>query len=74
MRLGEALALKWSDVDLEAKDEEGSIVGEIRLRAYRLALEVYEVSLPPEHPPAQMARRGLQLALEQRSHPTTCRQ
>jgi integrase len=33
MRLGEALALKWSDVDLGARDADGETVGEIRLRA-----------------------------------------
>jgi integrase len=32
MRVGEVLALKWSDVDLEAIDD-GKVVGEIRLRA-----------------------------------------
>jgi integrase len=32
-RRGEALGLKWSDVDLEATDHEGRTVGEIRLRA-----------------------------------------
>lgn len=32
-RRGEALALKWADVDLEALDSQGNVVGEIRLRA-----------------------------------------
>jgi integrase len=32
-RRGEALALKWASVDLEAKDHEARTVGEIRLRA-----------------------------------------
>lgn len=33
MRFGEVLALKWSDVDLDARDQDGRVVGEIRLRA-----------------------------------------
>ncbi len=32
-RRGEALGLTWADVDLDAKDEHGRVVGEIRLRA-----------------------------------------
>jgi len=32
-RLGEALTLRWSDVDLEALDADGVKVGELRLRA-----------------------------------------
>jgi integrase len=32
-RRGEALGLTWSDVDLEAVDPQGRVVGEIRLRA-----------------------------------------
>jgi integrase len=31
-RRGEALGLKWSDVDLDAVDAQGTVVGEIRLR------------------------------------------
>ncbi len=33
MRFGESLALKWSDVRLDALDAHGQVVGEIRLRA-----------------------------------------
>lgn len=32
-RRGEALGLTWRDIDLDAKDEHGHVVGEIRLRA-----------------------------------------
>jgi integrase len=32
-RRGEALGLKWSDVDLDAVDGRGQVIGEIRLRA-----------------------------------------
>ncbi|MDD9943172.1 MAG: hypothetical protein OXU20_19175 [Myxococcales bacterium] len=32
-RRGEGLALRWSDVDLDATDQDGRVVGEIRLRA-----------------------------------------
>jgi integrase len=33
MRRGEALGLTWADVDLDALDSHGKVVGEIRLRA-----------------------------------------
>jgi len=35
-RVGEALALQWVDVDLDAADHSGKAVGEIRLRAERV--------------------------------------
>jgi integrase len=33
MRRGEALALRWEDVDLDARDEHGNISGELRIQA-----------------------------------------
>lgn len=33
MRRGEALGLRWRDIDLDARDHQGSVVGEIRLMA-----------------------------------------
>lgn len=35
MRRGEALGLTWSEIDLDAKDAAGNVVGEIRLSAAR---------------------------------------
>jgi integrase len=42
-RLGEALNLQWSDIDLDALDSEGRKVGEIRLQATATKTKQYRV-------------------------------
>jgi integrase len=49
-RLGEALGLQWSEVELEAVDTNGNVVGDIKLAAHRLKTKRYrdvDLSISP---------------------------